>query len=76
MCLKWEIEMMTSKLRAAVRREMEYRRISISRVSRCGGSGLLQEVLGSLGKQSSAPSSSITTERRRREAAELWQLSD
>ena len=53
LCLKWEMEMMTSRLRATVSRVMQDRMPKMS--SEWGSSVLLQEVL-ILGKQSSASS--------------------
>ena len=63
--LKWDIEMMTSRLRAAVSRELNESRMEISVVSKWGRIVFLQELLRSCGKQSSVSSKvSITRERR------------
>ena len=63
--LKWEIEMMTSRLRATVSRELNESRMEISVVSKWGRIVFLQELLRSCGKQRSVSSQvSITRERR------------
>lgn len=56
LCLKWETEMMTSRLRATVSREKENITIFRNTASDQEDIGFLQEALKSCGKQSSAPS--------------------